>query len=72
MKRYLVVMEPTPTGYSAYLPDVPGCVTTGLTTAEIESNMREALALHLEGIQDEGESVPPPTSIATYVEVGTE
>ena len=69
MKRYLVILEPTPTGYSAYLPDVPGCVTTGRTTVEVESNMREALGLHLEGIQDEGERVPPPTSIATYVDL---
>lgn len=68
MKRYLVIMEPTPTGYSAYLPDVPGCVTTGRTTAEIEVNMREALSLHLETVR-EGEHVPPPTSIATYVDV---
>jgi predicted RNase H-like HicB family nuclease len=67
VKRYLVIMEPTPTGYSAYLPDVPGCVTTGRTTAEIETNMREALALHLES--QESESVPSPTSIATYVDV---
>lgn len=69
MKRYLVIMEPTPTGYSAYLPDVPGCVTTGRTTAEVQSNMREALALHLEGIEHEGERAPPPTSIATYVDL---
>ena len=45
MKRYLVIMEPTPSGYSAYLPDVPGCITTGRTTAEVQTNMREALAL---------------------------
>ena len=69
MKRYLVIMEPTPAGYSAYLPDVPGCVTTGRTTGEIETNMREALALHLEGAHG-NETVPPPTSIATYVDVG--
>lgn len=71
MKRYLVVMEQTPTGYSAYLPDIPGCVTTGKTVGEVESRMREALALHLEDIQDEGEAAPAPTSIATYVELGT-
>lgn len=68
MKRYLVIMEPTPTGYSAYLPDIPGCVTTGRTTTEVETNMREALALHLE-TTGEDESIPPPTSIATYVDV---
>jgi predicted RNase H-like HicB family nuclease len=68
VKRYLVIMEPTPTGYSAYLPDIPGCVTTGRTTVEVETNMREALALHFESVQG-GETVPPPTSIATYVDV---
>jgi predicted RNase H-like HicB family nuclease len=68
VKRYLVIMEPTPTGYSAYLPDIPGCVTTGRTTVEVENNMREALALHLESAEG-GEGAPPPTSIATYVDI---
>lgn len=69
MSRYLVIMEPTATGYSAYPPDLPGCVTTGKTQAEIEANMREAIALHLEGLESEGQPVPEPRTIATYVEV---
>ena len=69
MSRYLVIMEPTASGYSAYPPDLPGCVTTGKTQAEIEVNMREAIALHLEGLESEGQPLPEPRTIATYVEV---
>ena len=69
MSRYLVIIEPSATGFAAYLPDLPGCVTTGRSQAEIEANMREAIALHLEGMETDGQPVPPPSSIATYVEV---
>lgn len=69
MSRYLVIIEPTETGLSAYLPDLPGCVTTGRSQAEVEANMREAIALHLEGMEADGDPVPPPRTIATYVEV---
>lgn len=68
MTRYLVLIEPTATGFSAYLPDVPGCVTTGKTQAEAEARMREAIEFHLEGL-GEDETVPEPRTIATYVEV---
>ncbi len=69
MQRYLIVIEPTATGFSAYSPDLPGCVSTGATRAEVEANMREAVALHLEGLRDDGEPVPTPHTYATYVEV---
>ena len=69
MSRYLVIIEPSATGFAAYLPDLPGCVTTGRSQAEIEANMREAIALNLEGMETDGQPVPPPSSIATYVEV---
>ena len=69
MSKYLVIIEPTATGLSAYLPDLPGCVTTGQSQAEIEANMREAIALHLDGMETDGEPVPPPRTMATYVEV---
>jgi len=69
MQRYLIVLEPTATGFSAYSPDLPGCVATGATRAEVEANMREAIALHLEGLREDGAPVPPPQTIATYVEV---
>jgi len=69
MKRYLVVVEPTGTGYSAYSPDVPGCVTTGRTRDEVEANMREAIEFHIEGLQIEGLPVPEPSAESAYVDV---
>ena len=69
MQRYLIVIEPTSTGYSAYSPDLPGCVATGETTTAVEANMREAIEFHLDGLRTDGHPVPPPHSIGTYVEV---
>ena len=69
MQRYLIVIEPTPSGFSAFSPDVAGCVATGATRAEVERTMQEAIAFHLDGLRAEGQPVPPPTTIATYVEV---
>jgi predicted RNase H-like HicB family nuclease len=67
--KYLVVIEPTNTGFSAYSPDLPGCVSTGATRDECESNMREAIEFHLDGLREEGEIVPKPISSAAFVEV---
>lgn len=69
MQRYLIVIEPTDSGFSAYSPDLPGCVSAGSTRGEVEANMREAVALHLEGLREDGEPVPMPHTYATYVEV---
>ena len=69
MQRYLIVLEPTATGFSAYSPDLPGCAATGATRPEVEENMRQAIELHLEGLRDDGEPVPSAQTIATYVEV---
>ena len=66
--KYLVVIEQTNTGFSAYSPDVPGCVTTGATQEETAKNMEEAISFHLEGLKLEGEPLPQPCSISTYVE----
>jgi len=65
--RYLVVIEKAGGNYSAYSPDLPGCVATGRTKKEAADNMREAIALHLEGLLEDGIPVPPPHSSATYV-----
>jgi predicted RNase H-like HicB family nuclease len=67
--RILIVVEKTETGYSAYSPDIPGCVATGATREEVERTMREAISFHLEGLRADGYQVPEPTSYATYVEV---
>jgi predicted RNase H-like HicB family nuclease len=67
--QYLIVIEKTDTGYSAYSPDLPGCVSTGATRAEIEQNMREAVEFHLEGLKLEGLEIPQPTTLSAYVDV---
>lgn len=69
MKRYLIVVERTETGYSAYSPDVPGCVATGHTKRETEKNMREAIAFHLEGLQEDHLAIPLPHTYPAYCSV---
>jgi predicted RNase H-like HicB family nuclease len=69
MKKYLIVIEPTKTGFSAYSPDLPGCVSTGRTREEVEQNMREAIAFHIEGLRDHGQMVPEPGSYSAYIEL---
>jgi predicted RNase H-like HicB family nuclease len=59
--RYLIVIEASETGFSAYSPDLPGCVATGRTRQEVEKHMREAIEFHIEGLHDEGQDVPPGT-----------
>jgi predicted RNase H-like HicB family nuclease len=60
MKPYQIIIEPTQTGFSAYSPDVPGCVSTGRTRDEVEANMQEALDFHLEGLQLAHLPIPRP------------
>ena len=69
MNRYLIVIEEAPSGYSAYSPDLPGCVATGSSRAGVESEMHEAIEFHLEGMRAEGLPIPKPSSTAEYVEV---
>ncbi|MFI5057778.1 MAG: type II toxin-antitoxin system HicB family antitoxin [Candidatus Acidiferrales bacterium] len=69
MKKYLVVIEETNTGFSAYSPDLPGCVSTGRTREEMEENMREAIGFHLDGLREEGQAVPEPRTYSAYVEL---
>jgi predicted RNase H-like HicB family nuclease len=66
--RYAVVIEKAGSNYSAYVPDLPGCVATGETVAAVETEIREAIRFHIEGLQADGIAVPPPISIAEYVE----
>jgi predicted RNase H-like HicB family nuclease len=69
MKKYAIVIEQGPNNLSAWVPDLPGCITAGRTVEEIESNIREAIELHLEGMRDDGETVPEPHSAVAYVEL---
>jgi predicted RNase H-like HicB family nuclease len=67
--RYAVVIENAGLNFSAYVPDLPGCVVTGATLAETEAAIREAIAFHLDGLREDGSPVPPPSSKVEYVEV---
>ena len=69
MRRYLILIEPTVSGFSAYSPDLPGCVATGTSRADVEKNMRDAVEVHLDGLRENGDPVPPPSTSAAYVEV---
>ncbi len=69
MSKYLIVIEETDGGFPAYSPDVPGCVSTGATRAEVERNMQEAIAFHLDGLREDGQPGPRPGTSAAYVEV---
>jgi predicted RNase H-like HicB family nuclease len=68
MMRYAVVIEKADGNYSAYVPDLPGCIATGDTVAAVEGEIREAIRFHIDGLQADGIAVPLPTSIAEYVE----
>jgi len=69
MKKYAIVIERGDHNLSAYVPDLPGCITTGQTVQEIERNIREAIELHLEGLREDGEPIPEPHTAVTYVEL---
>ncbi len=69
MSRYLIILEGTGTGYSAYSPDLPGCVATGSTREEIEREMHDAIEFHIEGLREAGEVIPEPRSQAAYCEI---
>ena len=67
--RYAIVIERAENNYSAYVPDLPGCVATGGTLEETEREIREAIAFHLEGLKEDGLPWPTPTSQVEYIEV---
>ena len=66
--RYAVVIEKADGNYSAYVPDLPGCIATGDTVKAVEGEIREAIRFHIEGLKADGLPVPAPTSIADYIE----
>ncbi len=66
--RYAVVIEKAEGNYSAYVPDLPGCVATGATVTEVENEIRAAIRFHIDGLKEDGLPVPSPSSIAEYVE----
>lgn len=67
--RYAIVIEQAGANYSAYVPDLPGCVATGSTIEEVEEEIREAIVFHLQGLREDGTPAPPPSSHVEYVDV---
>jgi predicted RNase H-like HicB family nuclease len=67
--RYAVVIEKTGTGYSAYVPDLPGCVSVGSTREEMDRNIREAIELYLDELREQGVAIPTPSTDTEYVAV---
>lgn len=66
--RYAIVIEKTDDNYSAYVPDLPGCVAAGATVEAVEQEIRDAIRFHIAGLKADGLPVPAPTSIAEYVD----
>jgi predicted RNase H-like HicB family nuclease len=66
--RYAVIIEKAESNFSAYVPDLPGCVATGASLEDTESNIREAIALHVQGMREDGLPVPMPTTVVEYCE----
>jgi predicted RNase H-like HicB family nuclease len=69
--RYAIIIEPGDRNFSAYVPDLPGCVATGRSEAEVKARLQEAMDLHLAGLQEDGVEPPAPTSLCDYLEVET-
>jgi predicted RNase H-like HicB family nuclease len=67
--RYAVVIEKANGNFSAYVPDLPGCVATGATVEETEKSIREAIEFHLDGMRQDGVAIPTPSSLVEYVDV---
>jgi predicted RNase H-like HicB family nuclease len=68
MMRYAIVIERAVGNYSAYVPDLPGCVATGKTVDEVQREIREAIRFHIDGLREDGLPVPEPTCICEYVD----
>ena len=67
--RYAIVIEKTQNNYSAYVPDLPGCIATGANLEEVETHIREAIEFHLDGLREDGTPPPQPSSHVEYIEV---
>jgi predicted RNase H-like HicB family nuclease len=68
LMRYAVVIEKANGNYSAYVPDLPGCVATGESVKAVENEIRAAIRFHIDGLKEDGQPIPAPTSIADYIE----
>ena len=70
MSKYLIIIEKTGTGYSAYSPDLPGCAATGASRIDAEKNMYDAIQMHIEGLREDGLPIPESTAFAEYMLIG--
>jgi predicted RNase H-like HicB family nuclease len=71
MRRYLVVFEKTKTGFSAYVPDLPGCIATGKTRKDVEKRIHEAITFHLEGLKESNQKIPRAKAESTFLYVNS-
>jgi predicted RNase H-like HicB family nuclease len=69
LKKYLIIVEETSTGYSAFSPDVAGCGSTGRTKEDVERNIQEAIEFHLEGLREAGQEIPEPSTYSSYIDI---
>jgi predicted RNase H-like HicB family nuclease len=69
MSRFLIIIEKGDSNYSAYAPDLPGCIATGKTLEEVKTNMRQAIKMHVEGMLEDRESIPVPQTTAEYLDI---
>ena len=69
MRKFLIIIEQGSHNYSAYVPDLPGCIATGKTVEEVKANMREAIRMHLEGMIEDQEEIPAPQTLAEYLDI---
>lgn len=67
--RYAIVIEKMESNYSAYVPDLPGCIATGSTIEETEASIKEVISFHLEGLREDHQNIPAPTSLVEYVSI---
>jgi len=67
--RYAIVIEQAEGNFSAYVPDLPGCIATGNTVSEVEAEIREAISFHLEGMREDGIAIPEPSSQVEYIDI---
>ncbi|HZU04221.1 MAG TPA: type II toxin-antitoxin system HicB family antitoxin [Ktedonobacteraceae bacterium] len=69
MSRFLIIIEKGDHNYSAYVPDLPGCIATGRTLEEVKANMRQAIKMHIQGMIEDHEPIPVSETLAEYVDV---
>lgn len=67
--RYAIVIEKAGSNFSAFVPDLPGCIATGSSVVQVEAEIREAIQFHIEGLREDGDAIPLPSSQVEYVEI---